>query len=72
MAKTKEELLEEAKAAGLIADTVEPDETTVADLKTLLDPEPVAWQGSMSSAEPLTAPDGHVTLSQEDIDARDS
>ena len=30
-----------------------------------------AWEGSMSASKPLVAPDGHVTLSQEDIDKRD-
>ena len=29
------------------------------------------WKGSMSASEPLVAPDGHVTVSQEDIDKRD-
>lgn len=30
----------------------------------------VAWEGSLSANEPVVAPDGHVVLSQEDIDAR--
>jgi hypothetical protein len=29
-------------------------------------------KGSLSASEPIVAPDGHVVLSQEDIDARDS
>jgi len=29
-----------------------------------------AWEGSLSSDEPLVAPDGHVVLSKEDIKAR--
>jgi hypothetical protein len=45
------------------------------DAKTEKDAEPAAdgpaWKGSMSSKEPLVGPDGHVHLSQEDIDARD-
>jgi hypothetical protein len=28
------------------------------------------WKGSLSSAEPLKAPDGHETLSKEDIKNR--
>lgn len=70
MAKTKADLLKEAKSRGLVADSVGEDDTTAEDLARLLDPEPVAWKGSMSSKKPLVAPDGHVTLSQEDIDAR--
>lgn len=27
-----------------------------------------AWKGSLSSKVPIVAPDGHVVLSQEDID----
>jgi len=36
-------------------------------------PEPSdepTWEGSLSASEPIVAPDGHVVLSQEDIDAR--
>jgi hypothetical protein len=72
MAKNKTELLKEAQARGMVADTVTEDEITGDDLKQLLDPEPVAWKGSLSAKEPQIAPDGHVALSQEDIDARDS
>ena len=70
MAKNKSELLKEAQARGMVADTVSEDEVTVDDLRQLLDPEPVAWKGSLSASEPQVAPDGHVALSQEDIDAR--
>lgn len=34
--------------------------------------EAPAWEGSLSSSEPLTGPDGHQVLSKEDIKARDS
>lgn len=70
MAKTKTELLKDAQKAGLAADTASEDDFTLADLETMLSPNPVAWKGSASSSKPLVAPDGHVTLSQEDIDAR--
>lgn len=70
MAKTKEELLEEAQTAGLVAPDVTADDMSAADLKTILDPNKPAWEGSMSSPTPIVAPDGHVNLSQEDIDNR--
>ena len=70
MAKSKAELLKEAQARGLVAESVQEDDITGDDLRQLLDPEPVAWKGSLSSKVPLVAPDGHVALSQEDIDAR--
>ena len=70
MAKSKGELLKEAKTRGMVADTVTEDDVTIDELRQLLDPEPVAWKGSLSSMVPLVAPDGHVALSQEDIDAR--
>lgn len=70
MGKTKADLLKEAQSRGMVADTVTEDDVTTDDLRQLLDPEPVAWKGSMSSSVPLVAPDGHVALSQEDIDAR--
>jgi hypothetical protein len=36
----------------------------------MLDPNRPAHKGSLSAVEPVVAPDGHVVLSQEDIDAR--
>lgn len=36
------------------------------------DQDAPVFEGSLSAAEPLVAPDGHVTLSQEDIEARDA
>jgi hypothetical protein len=37
----------------------------------MLHPEnQAAWEGSLSSKTPQVAPDGHVNLSQEDIDAQ--
>jgi hypothetical protein len=71
MAKNKSEMLKEAQARGMVAESVTEDDISGDDLKQLLDPEPVAWKGSLSAKEPQIAPDGHVALSQEDIDARD-
>lgn len=67
---TKKEMLKDAQARGLVGEDVTEDDMTAADLETLLDPSPVAWKGSLSSKKPLVGPDGHVHLSQEDIDAR--
>lgn len=71
MGKTKGELLKDAQKAGVVPDTVSEDDYTAAQLETLLSGERTAWDGSMSAKEPVTSPDGHVALSQEDIDARD-
>lgn len=70
MAKTKGELLKDAQRAGLAPETASEEDYTVSDLETMLSPDRPAWQGSMSAKKPLVGPDGHVHLSQEDIDAR--
>lgn len=70
MAKTKDELLAEAQAAGVVAPDVTADDVKVADLQAALDPNKPAWEGSASATEPIIAADGHVVLSQEDIDNR--
>ncbi len=69
---TKKELIRDARKAGLVPETVGEDDFTAAQLEALLDPEkaPPAWEGSLSSSKPLKGPDGHVHLSQQDIDAR--
>ncbi len=64
----KADLLAQAQAAGLLAADVDEDAYTVDELKELLSPDRPAWKGSRSSSEPIVAPDGHVVLSQEDID----
>ncbi len=66
---TKKELLKEAKATGLVAADADEEGLSVADLERLLGRGP-AWEGSLSSKDPIVAADGHVVLSQEDIDAR--
>ncbi len=68
---TKRELLKEAKAAGHVAEDADGEDLTVADLERLLGRGP-AWEGSLSASSPLVAPDGHINLSQEDLDARNS
>lgn len=72
MAKTKTELFREAQAAGIVGADVTEDDYTADDLKAILTPDEdkPAWKGSLSSSKPIVAPDGHVLLSQEDIDAR--
>jgi hypothetical protein len=71
MAKTKDDLLKEAQGSGLVAADASADDYTADDLNALLRGNVPAWKGSLSAREPIVAPDGHVVLSQEDIDARD-
>jgi hypothetical protein len=67
----KTELFKAALKAGLVPEDSGPDAYTADQLDTLLNPAgaPV-WEGSLSATKPIVAPDGHVVLSQEDIDAR--
>lgn len=69
MAKTKAELVEQAVASGAVAADAEPDDFTVVQLEQMLSGEVVAHDRK-SATEPIVAADGHVVLSQEDIDAR--
>ena len=69
MARTKGELLKEAQAAGLVAEDANADDFTSADLQSLISGE-VKAHDRKSATEPIVAADGHVVLSQEDIDAR--
>jgi hypothetical protein len=70
MARNKAELLQDAQAAGLVAADAPADDFTVADLEGMLNADRPAWEGSLSVSEPIVAPDGHVVLSREDVDAR--
>jgi len=72
MAKSKTELHKDALDAGLVDPDTVADDFTVEELQARLSGEgpDVAWKGSLSADEPIVAPDGHVVLSQEDIDAR--
>ena len=65
----KADKFKEAAKAGLVPDEANADDYTEAQLDALLGDAP-AWEGSMSASKPLEAPDGHVTLSAEDIKAR--
>lgn len=69
MAKSKAELLSEAQTAGLVAPDVDEDAFTADELRDLVTGDVTAHE-RVSATEPIVAPDGHVVLSQEDIDAR--
>lgn len=69
MAKSKSDLLEQAKASGAVAADATEDDYTVDDLKSMLSGDDVV-KDRVSASAPIVAPDGHVVLSQEDIDAR--
>ena len=46
------------------------DKETSTDKTPAAPKEPPMFKGSLSADKPIVAPDGHVNLSQEDIDAR--
>jgi hypothetical protein len=71
MAKTKSDLHKEAVTAGAVAADSDPDEFTADQLSALLSGD-IPVHERVSASKPIVAPDGHVVLSQEDIDARDS
>lgn len=69
MAKTKADLHKEGVAAGTVAADSDPDDYTAEQLQGLVSGDiPIVER--KSADKPIVAPDGHVTLSQEDIDAR--
>lgn len=70
MAKSKGDLLADAQAAGVVAADAGEDDFTAEELKVRLSGDEVA-RDRVSASEPIVAADGHVVLSQEDIDARD-
>jgi hypothetical protein len=69
MAKSKAELLDEAQKAGRVPDDVDADDYTAAQLEGIVSGSGFEFDNKMAS-KPIVAPDGHVVLSQEDIDAR--
>jgi hypothetical protein len=71
MAKTKTELLKEAQTAGLVAAEADPDDFKAADLEAIVSGE-IPVRERQSATNPIVAADGHVVLSQEDIDARNA
>ncbi len=70
MGKSKADLHQEAANAGKISADTDPDDFSASDLETLLSDDVPAWEGSLSASEPVVAPDGHVSLSKEEIKAR--
>lgn len=66
---TKKELLKEAQTAGAAPADATEDDYTAAELAALVSGEHVAHE-RVSADKPVVAPDGHVNLSQADIDAR--
>ena len=64
----KKDVFERAVNAGAVPADANPDDFTLEQLSRFLSGEVSAWEGSLSSQTPIVAPDGHVTLSQEDID----
>jgi hypothetical protein len=69
MAKNKSELLKEAQTAGSVPADATEDDYTAEQLGALASGEHVVHE-RVSASKPIVAPDGHVVLSQEDIDAR--
>jgi hypothetical protein len=65
----KADKFKEARRSGLVPEEANADDFTEAQLDALLGDAP-AWEGSMSAKKPMVAPDGHVTVSAEDIKAR--
>lgn len=66
---SKKDTFREAQKAGHVPEDANADDYTEAQLLTLLGRGP-AWEGSRSGSEEIVAPDGHVVLSKEDLDAR--
>lgn len=71
MAKTKSELLKDAQTAGLVAPDATAADFTAAALEAIVSGD-IPVRERVSATSPIVAPDGHVVLSQEDIDARAS
>jgi hypothetical protein len=71
MAKTKAELHKEGVASGAIPADSDPDEFTAEQLQGIVGGD-LPVHERQSASKPIVAPDGHVVLSQEDIDARNS
>jgi len=59
-----------ADAADAPTEIIAPAPTTVEPATTPDPSDDPMWEGSLSATEPQVAPDGHVILSQADIDAQ--
>lgn len=70
MARSKSDYFNEAQAAGHVPEDAEADDYSVDQLRAMLGGNVPAWEGSLSASQPIVAPDGHVNLSKEDIEAR--
>jgi hypothetical protein len=69
VAKPKKELLAEAQTAGLVSEEATEEDFTAEQLQGLVSGD-IPVHERVSASKPIIAPDGHVVLSQEDIDAR--
>ena len=69
MAKSKADLHKEAVTSGAIAADSDPDDYTAEQLQGIVGGN-LPVRERQSASKPIVAPDGHVTLSQEDIDNR--
>jgi hypothetical protein len=65
----KADLHKEAVRSGAVPADSSADDYTAAQLEGLLSGD-VPVSERQSATKPIIAPDGHVVLSQEDIDAR--
>lgn len=70
MAKNKADLHKEGIASGAVPADSDPDDYTAAELEARIGGDVPAAGWTPSASDPIVAPDGHVVLSQEDIDAR--
>jgi hypothetical protein len=67
--KAKADLHKDAVTAGAVSADSDPDDYTAEQLQGMLSGnQPVLER--VSADKPIVAPDGHVVLSQEDIDNR--
>ena len=66
----KKDLLKQAQTAGAAPADATEDDYTVAQLEQLLSGD-IPVHERQSATSPIVAADGHVVLSQADIDARD-
>lgn len=69
MAKSKSDLHKEGVTSGAIPADSNPDDYTAEELQTRISGD-IPVHERVSASKPIVAPDGHVVLSQEDIDAR--
>jgi len=69
MAKTKADLHKEAVHSGAVAPDSDADDFTAEELSQRLSGD-IPVHERKSADKPIVAPDGHVVLSQEDIDNR--